>query len=153
MRYLRASGEYIYWPEGNIDWPEGGVDWDVYDEPYPKHFPKIPASLEVEEPPPGELKTNYGSDGNGKGGNLYSPYTYSNASDPDGRQAIFLGAAQRTIQIHEIDCPICTNRARLIARVPDHPNGVKRSLWGGHCVYTLFWYCDGCQIVVTHNEI
>jgi hypothetical protein len=141
-----ASSEYIDWPEGDIDWPD-------YDGPYPKRFTKIPASLEVEEPPPGELKTNYGSDGNGKEGNLYSPYTYCYARDSLGAQAIFLGAAQRTIQIHKIDCPVCTKRVRLIARMPDHPKGAKKSLWGGHGVYTLFWYCEGCQIVVTHNEI
>ena len=77
--------------------------------------------------------------------------------------AILLGARQEKIrrQWGEPDCPVCSEPTRLIARVPDRIDGrqperlksERQTMWGDNCVDTLFFYCDFCRVVVTHNEI
>jgi hypothetical protein len=140
--------------DGVIEFLEPGLVYEASDWPYdeyPARFENVPATLEIEEPPPGNLKTDYGSDGNGKGCNLHSPYTYWY---PEGAgNAVFLGPMQKTIQGPQFDCPVCVKQTRLIARVPDQADGAKEATWRNCGVYTLFWYCDPCQIVVTHNEV
>jgi dipeptidyl aminopeptidase/acylaminoacyl peptidase len=121
-----------------------------YDD-YPTQFTRIPATLEVEAPPAGELKPDFGTDGNGKGGNLTSPYTFWYAA---GRgEAIFLGPLQKTIQDPGCECPVCSKDVPLLARVPDAVQGAKEQTWGDSGVYTLFWYCANCALVISRNEV
>jgi hypothetical protein len=111
-----------------IDWPKGSIDWPAYKGQYPTHFTTIPATLEVEEPP-------YAGD--------------------DGLQdTIFLGANQEELRSQDgnPDCPQCKEVTQLIARIPDRIEGVAKTLWGDNYVDTLFFYCGGCQVVITHNE-
>jgi len=143
--YRQVDGVMEFLEPGLVE--DDSVEWP-YDE-YPTHFENVPATLEIEEPPRGELEPDYRLDG--EGGNLYSPYAYWY---PEGSgNAIFLGPAQKTIQDHVIDCPVCFKRTRLIARVPDQADGANEETWSNSGVYALFWYCGPCQVVVTHNEV
>jgi predicted transcriptional regulator len=82
--------------------------------------------------------------------------------DDNMGRAILLGANQEKLssQWGKPDCPVCSEPIGLIARVPDRidgreperVNGVRQTMWGNHCVDTLFFYCRRCRVVVTHNE-
>ncbi|MEJ2117731.1 MAG: hypothetical protein P8Y36_07455 [Alphaproteobacteria bacterium] len=127
-RQSEGSIEFIKpsWFGKYVDWPEGSIDWPAYYGAYPTHFKTVPATLEIAQP------------------------TY----DDDFDLTIILGSAQESLrqQSGEPICPVCSKLTRLIARMPDEIEGVAATLWGGNYVDTLFWYCDTCQIVLTHNE-
>lgn len=124
--YRQSEGSIEFIHPNRIDWPEGNIDWPAYYGPYPAYFTPLPATLEIAEPP----------------------------YDDDFEQAILLGPAQESLrqQAGKLICPICSKPTRIIARMPDEVGGAADTLWGGNYVDTLFWYCDTCQIVLTHNE-
>jgi hypothetical protein len=109
-----------------IDWPEGSIDWPDYCGPYPAHFTTISATLE----------------------------NHHLLFDEKLENQIVLGADQEELRQQTCNCicPVCSEPTRLIARIPDQIEAAPETLWGGNCIDTLFWYCDRCQIVVTHNE-
>jgi hypothetical protein len=143
--YRQIDGRIDFLPfasQMEEDWP--------YDD-YPARFTQIPSTLEVEEPPPGDFSPDYGTDGNGLGGNLYSPYAYWY---PHGTgNTIFLGKLQQTIQDSDCACPSCAQPAPLLARVPDQADGATEKTWDNTGVFTLFWYCAPCGLVISRNEV
>jgi hypothetical protein len=147
--YVYSQGEeFVYrHKNGDIEWIDfvGSASDDWPYENYPKNFASFPVTIEVEEPPPDGLKPDYGTDDS-----ELSPYTYPFREG--AASAIFLGDRQMTIQHYEKDCPLCKRHARLLACVPDRPQGAEECTWDQGGVHALFWYCEPCKVVITHNE-
>jgi len=66
---------------------------------------------------------------------------------------IFMGNDAPTVQNYSgRKCAACSAReTRLIASIPSRPApGVN--IWNNDFVFALFWFCEKCKAITTHNE-
>lgn len=151
-------GEIAYrQAEGRIEFIEDKArrfykndDWPYAD--YPKTFSKIEAAVEVAEPQAGRLVPNFDDDPAGHAQHQADGAYSENFYPLDGGSSIILGANQSTSQQHHVQCPVCSKRARLIARVPSQAQGAFEKTWPEDDIFVVFWFCDPCAVVITQNE-
>jgi hypothetical protein len=76
-----------------------------------------------------------------------------NHYDFDDVSTIFIGAQSPTIQQHDPNCPDCAGtNVRLLAKIPGRPIEDVEFWRGNDFVNVLFWYCEDCTSIFTHNE-
>lgn len=121
--------------EGNVlsDWPT---------ENYPLAFPSTPLVVHpVPEPDPAYMEE----------------HSWMGDEDRVVREhqmlRIQIGAGSLSYQCQEDEPPDCCGPMRLICVVPNRPVP-DVCLWGpdGDFVWILFWLCDRCKTIETHNE-